>query len=218
MSEMQCWWDWYLLDLYSLLLLHIEHIITGEVLIYYCINNANSVGIDLWKILLYVFFWEISGLHLFLSDIFLHPGGFYDEVSEHLYVTVVLSEFCLLNSPLLTLLGRGALQAEVEHHFWGHARSHISGLTPFSPACVSLVPVGSVLSFPLPPVSFHTQHSFEKAKPYTDTETVYLGRVSIIYAVQLFALSHLCLSPPPNLTYFLESRCLTAWFFIQILN
>lgn len=101
---------------------------------------------------------------------------------------------------------------------WGHARSHISGLTPFSPACVSLVPVGSVLSFPLPPVSFHTQHSFEKAKPYTDTETVYLGRVSIIYAVQLFALSHLCLSPPPNLTYFLESRCLTAWLFIQILN
>lgn len=39
----------------------------------------------------------------------------------------------------------------------------------------------------LPPVSFHTQHSLEKAKPYTDTETVYLGRGSVIYAVQLFA-------------------------------
>lgn len=48
----------------------------------------------------------------------------------------------------------------------------------------------------LPSVSFHTQHSLEKAKPYTDTKTVYLGRGSIIYAVQLFAWSLLCLLFP----------------------
>lgn len=48
----------------------------------------------------------------------------------------------------------------------------------------------------LPSVSFHTQHSLEKAKPYTDTKTVYLGRGSVICAVQLFAWSLSCLLFP----------------------
>lgn len=38
-SEMQCWWDWCLvIDLYSLVPLHIEHITATKVLIYYCMK------------------------------------------------------------------------------------------------------------------------------------------------------------------------------------
>lgn len=48
------------------------------------------------------------------------------------------------------------------------------------------------------------------SQPYTDTGTVYLCRVCIIYAVQLFALNLLCLLFL-NLTHFLESCCLAAF-------
>lgn len=145
---------------------------------------------------------------------------------------------CLLLRPHRTLLRRGALQAEVGHPSWEHASGHkfvpqtsvrdvnncvawvngarfIPRTQLSSPVCVSSVLRASVLSLPILCLLFpFTADTHLKKPAYTDTETVYLGGESVIYAAQLFALSLLCLLFL-NLAHFLESCCLTAWHFFH---